>query len=151
MGKKFFYIILPIIIVFVVYLYLLIFSTWKVKYDLSDCVRYFDEEGRYRLMQIGDIYFFVDAEKEYGQKPYILQYYYDGEMFYSIYFSELDDKRAYFLFNVKTGEKKETLDIDTLSKNEINILNSSSMIKLDPPNDFQRHFRKFIPLMFRKK
>ena len=145
--KKIIYII--IICFFIIYAYLMFFSTYGVKYDLTDCVRYFDSEGRYRLMLVGNVYFFVDEEKEFNQKANIIQYYYEDGIFYGV--SLIKNENLYFVFNIETGEIKESLDVDSLSKEEKTILSSEKMIQLDIPNQYENYFRKFIPLKYRKK
>ena len=131
------------------YLYLMFFSTYEVKYDLTDCVRYFDTQGRYRLMLVGDIYFFVDAEHEHKQIANIKKYYYDNDIFYGI--CSTAEKQMYFIFNTDNEKSVETNDINALSASDIYILESDNMIELEKPNQFQKYFRKFIPLKYRKK
>ena len=127
----------------------MMFFNCEVKYELTDCVRYFDDEGRYRLMLVTDTYFFVDAKKEYGQKANIIQYYYDEDVFYGIYLFK--NQTTYFVFNIKTGATNEYSNINLLPQSEKSVFTGTNMIQLDKPNKYQRYFRKFIPLKFRKK
>lgn len=104
------------------------FFTDGVKYDLTDCVRYFDSAARYRLMSVGGAYFFVDAEKEYQQKPNVIQYYYDGETIYGISF--VNERYLYFLLNTNTGYHEESYDKKLLSPKALEIFDGDKMIKL---------------------
>lgn len=145
-GKKIIYVTL--ICICSIYFFLF-FSNSKVKYDLTDCVRYFDDYGRYRLMLVADTYFFVDAEREYGQKSNIIQYYYNDNVFYGICL--YNEKTTYFVFDIKTGKEKEYSDANQLTRKYANVFSSNNMIQLDKPNKYERYFRKFIPLKYRKK
>lgn len=131
------------------YIFLLFFSDYAVKYDLTDCVTYFDKEGRYRLLLVADKYFLVDGEREYPQKSNVKSYYYTNNKIYGTCLT--DNGTLYFVLDIGECEGQEVYDTDYLTDEAKAIFKSDRMIKLNIPNEYERHIKKFIPLRFRKK
>lgn len=161
------YIILSTIILIavatIVYIIILFHLNLNIKYNLDDCVTYFDNEARYQLIEI-DNYFIVDKKKETTLFTNVTKYAFQDEILY-VEFNEFAGYSGeahhdneihicmYGIYNLHDESKVVVKDITDFSKKNQSIFNNEEvMIKLDSNiNSWNKHFSELIPSRLRKK
>lgn len=149
--------------IFVLLIVILFVNKSNVKYSLDDCVTYFDEEGRYQLIEIED-YFIVDKKDGVSLFPCVTQYAFHENIVYAQYnefigYSGEPHNNTkmyacrYGTFDVVKGEKKVVKRIEEFPTEVQNIFNDNDiMIRLNPDkNNFERWIMNFIPTKYRKR
>lgn len=135
---------------------ILFLNGYGIKYPTTDCVTYFDKDGQYQLLYVGNNYYLYDAKTEKSICPTIRYYLHDNDIVYLIHDifvggnaqSPIYEKR-YAIFDIATGKltSKKT-------KDELGIIFTSEKNMIELPrekSDFERWISDFIPLKFRKK
>lgn len=151
------------VIIVILYAINLFFFNSNIKYNLDDCVTYFDEEARIQLIEIGD-YFVQDKKTNKTLFSNIIKYAFVNDVLY-VEFNEFigylgephHDNAIYVSKYGIYDAKSERIVINNklcdFDKNIQNIFNNQKMmIELNPNRNFlKRHFSKLIPKKIRKK
>ena len=149
--KKFLIYLLRFVIAALIFGYILFyfFSNIKVKYSLRDCVTYFDENGQYQLISIGNRYFFYDAKEEKEISQRVRYYINDGNDIYAIL-----ESGDYFYLNIQNSDIFISGDInefDSEIRESFSDMDTSELRDLTSEiGDLTRYLLKFVPLKLRK-
>lgn len=129
---------------------------YGLKYSISDCVTYFDKDGQYQLLYVGNNYYLYDAKTTESICPTIRHYQHKDNNIYLIYDVYIGGdaqnpiyEKYYGIFNIKTG----TL-VSAKTSNELpeSFVMEKDMIELPhKKSNFERWISDFIPHKYRKK
>lgn len=128
-----------------------IMSFKDIKYGLENCVRYFDPEARFQLMNFGH-YVIDDLSDDNGFLfDNVLYYRQDGKLVYVVY--GLNSTHCAFgVLNVDSGETERADDYSKLKcADEFSDFQSKMIDLTVKQNAFEYFLRGFVPQKYRSK
>ena len=124
----------------------------NIKYDISDAVTYFDEQGRYQLVNsVNQDYAIYDAEKRKVISDFLLYY---VQVDNKVYFITNPGRKtiAYAILDIVDNQYSQFFDLNELEDDEKRILeNKGNMVDLTKERSHNlKPLSKFIPTKWRK-
>lgn len=127
--------------------YMMMLLDVGIEYPLYDCVTYFDKDGRFQILDVGNTYYLKDALKEEIIGSNIKYYAIEGN---DVYFIFQYDEEEYGSLNVISGKYISTTDKASMLK-EYHFQKGKMYDLTERPNEFVEYFLKFVPIRVRRR
>lgn len=144
--------IVSVIILIVLGLFLCFKNFSDLKYDTSDAVTYFDEQGRYQLVNsVNQDYAIYDAEKEKIISDFLIYYIQIDKRVYCVT-NPSRKSIAYAILDIAEDQYTQFYDLNVINEEERHILeNQDVMVDLTKEKSGTlKILLKFIPPKWRK-